>query len=51
MTKENCSNSSECMVLMLFDEWKFRLSQYWSITSKVIMLNFILFFIPYMKEA
>lgn len=51
MTKENCSNSSECMVLMLFDEWKFRLSQYWSITSKVIMLNFILFFISYMKEA
>lgn len=36
---------------ILHDEWKFRLSQYWSLTSKTILLSFILFFIPYMKDA
>ena len=36
---------------ILFEEWKFRLSQYWSITSKTVFISFILFFIPYMKDA
>lgn len=36
---------------ILHDEWKFRLSQYWSLTSKTVLLSFILFFIPYMKDA
>ena len=36
---------------ILFEEWKFRLSQYWSITSKTVFIRFILFFIPYMKDA
>lgn len=36
---------------ILHDEWKFRISQYWSLTSKTVLLSFILFFIPYMKDA
>ena len=36
---------------ILHDEWKFRLAQYWSLTSKTVLLSFILFFIPYMKDA
>ena len=36
---------------LLYDEWKFRLSQYWSLTTKTVLISFILFFIPYMKDA
>lgn len=36
---------------ILYDEWKFRLSQYWSLTTKTVLLSFILFFIPYMKDT
>lgn len=49
-TVDNKSNDIE-ILNVLYDEWKFRLSQYWSITSKTVILDFILFFIPYMKDA
>ena len=39
------------LIHILHDEWKFRLSQYWAITSKTVLLSFILFFIPYMKDT
>lgn len=39
------------LIHILYDEWKFRLSQYWSLTSKTTLISFILFFIPYMKDA
>lgn len=39
------------LINILYDEWKFRLSQYWSLTYQTILLSFILFFAPYLKDA
>lgn len=50
-SSENNTNHDLDYINILHDEWKFRLSQYWSLTSKTICLSFVLFFIPYMKDA
>lgn len=50
-TSKNETNHDLDYINILHDEWKFRLSQYWSLTSKTVLLSFILFFIPYMKDA
>ena len=51
MSENTNKDISLDLIHILFEEWKFRLNQYWSITSKTVILNFILFFIPYMKGA
>lgn len=50
-TSKKETNHDSDYINILYDEWKFRLSQYWSLTSKTVLLSFILFFIPYMKDA
>lgn len=51
MKKPNKSKHDMELINIMYDEWKFRLTQYWSVTSKTFMLILFLFFIPYLKDT